>query len=84
MHVLKERSKLHQPRQVGVGVTGGAEAAIHTTRRFLDNFPPGHEIIKLDFANAFNTLRRDFLLDTVARNIPQLYRFTLATYGCEH
>ena len=38
MHVLKERSKLLQPRQVGVGVTGGAEAAIHTTRRFWTTF----------------------------------------------
>ena len=60
-------------------MTGGAEAAIHTTRRFLDNLQPCHAIIKLDFAN----LRRDLLLDTVARNIPQLYRVTLATYRCE-
>ena len=37
---------------------------------------------KLDFANAFNTLRRDLLLDAVARNTPELYRFTLATYEC--
>lgn len=25
---------------------------------------------------------RDRLLDTIARNMPELYRFTLATYSC--
>ena len=83
MHVLEERNELLQARQVGVGVTGEAEAAIHTTRRFLDKLPPGHAIIKLEIANACNTLRRDLLLDTAARNIHQLNRFTFATYGCE-
>ena len=81
MHVLKERSKRLQPMQVGVGVTGEAKAAMHTTRRFLDKLPPGHAIIKLDFANACNTLRRDLRLDTAARNIHQLNRFIFATYG---
>ena len=79
---MKNVAKILQPRQVGVGVAGGAEAAIHATPRYIDNLPPGHAFIKFDFAYAFNTLRRDLLLDTVARNTPQLYRFTLATYGC--
>ena len=79
-HVIEDRSKILQPRQVGVEVAGGAEAAIHATRRYISQLPSGHEFIKLDFANAFNTIKRDLLLDTVARNTPELYQFTLATY----
>ena len=72
-HVIEDGSKILQPRQVGVGVACGAEAAIHATRRYISQLPSGHAFIKLDFANAFNTLRRDLLLDTVARNTPELY-----------
>ena len=81
--MIEDRSKILQPRQVGVGVAGGAEAVIHDTRRYISQLPSGHAFIKLDFANAFNTLRRDLFLDTVARNTPELYRFTLATYECD-
>src|SRR5688572_21665981 len=40
-------------------------------------------LVKLDFANAFNTLRRDSLLEAVARDIPELYRFAHASYSCK-
>ena len=81
-HVIEQRCRALQPRQVGVGVAGGAEAAVHA-RRHINQLPPGHAIIKLDFYNAFNSIGRDLLLDTVPRNMPELYRFTLATYSCE-
>ena len=32
-------------------------------------------IVKLDFRDAFNTLRRDALLETVAADLPELYKF---------
>ena len=68
---------------MGVGIADGAEAVIHATRWYINQLPSGHAFIKLDFANAFNTLRRNLLLDTVARNTPELYRFTLATFECD-
>jgi hypothetical protein len=46
------------PRQLGVGIPGGCEAAIHPTRRFLQSLPAGHVMVKLDFTNAFNSLHR--------------------------
>ena len=82
-HVIEDRSKILQARQVGVGVAGEAEAAIHATRRYISQLPSGHAFIKLDFANAINILRRSQLLVTMARNIQELYRFTLATYECD-
>ena len=81
--MIEDRSTILQPRQVGVGVAGRAEAAIHATRRYISQLPSGHALIKLDFANAFNTLSRDILLETVARNTPELYGFTLPTYECD-
>jgi len=50
------------PRQLGVGVPGGCEAAIHATRQFLHNMDPGFILVKLDLSNAFNSLHRDSML----------------------
>ena len=53
-HIITKRSQALQLQQLGVGVSGGAEAAVHATRRLLQNLPPGHVVVKLDFLNAFN------------------------------
>ena len=52
-------------------------------RRYVKLLPVGHAIVKLDFTNAFNSIRRYLLLDTMAKNMSEFYRFTLATYSCE-
>ena len=69
-----------EPRQVGVGVRGGAEAAVHATRRFLSNMPLDHVIAKFDFSNAFNTLRRDCMLEAVKQACPEDYNFCRLSY----
>ena len=61
------------PRQLGFGVTGwhGSGMSMHvdgmsrTCRR-------GHVFVIIDFTNAFNTLRRDVILEAVERHIPEL------------
>ena len=45
------------PIQLGDGVSGGCESAIHATRRFMESMPHEFVIAKLDFTNAFNNLR---------------------------
>ena len=82
-HVIEGRCKVLQPKQVGVGVAGAAEAVVHAMRRYVAVLPAEHAIVKLDFSNAFSSIRRQLLLDTMAKNIPELYRFTLAKYSCE-
>ena len=59
------------PIQLGVGISGGAKAAVHVLRRYAEDLPNDHIIVKLDFTNAFNTLRRDVgsHLERGARNI---------------
>jgi hypothetical protein len=71
------------PLQLGVGVAGGAEAAIHATRRYVLNMPDDNVVVKLDFTNAFNSLRRDAMLEAVEREVPELYRFAYAAYTVE-
>jgi len=68
------------PRQLGVGVPGACEAAIHSARRYLETIPFDHVFVKLDFSNAFNSLNRSDMLCSVADRIPDLYAFCYSAY----
>ena len=70
-HVMSRISTALQPTQVGVRVSGGAEVAIHATRRYVKQLPDNHVIVKLDFNNAFNSVRRDLVLNSKADNTPR-------------
>ena len=47
--------------QLGVGTKRGLEAGVYAARGFLRQLPLTHAMIKIDFANAFNTLWRDVI-----------------------
>ena len=57
--VVERCVPLLAPCQVGVGVWGGSEAAVHAARAYLESCPSDSGILKLDFKNAFNCIRRD-------------------------
>ena len=82
-HVITARGNELKPIQVGVGVSGGAEAAVHAIRRFVETLEADNVLMKLDFANDFNTIRHDTILERTAENTPELYKFVLATHSCE-
>ena len=65
-----------QPSQLGVGTPKGAETAIHALRAYLEN-PASQDkvILKIDFKNAFNCIRRDKFLALVKHKIPNIYNF---------
>ncbi len=66
-----EAAELLAPRQLGLGIQGGMEAAVHAARLFISNFPTDHALIKLDFSNAFNSIKDASLSrHSVARDIP--------------
>ena len=69
------------PRQLGVGIRGGCEAAIHSARRYLQTLAPGHIMVKLDFANAFNSLHKSDMLLSIKDCLPELYAFCLSSYS---
>lgn len=78
---LSKITDVFSPNQVGVGVPGGCEAAIHATRRFIDSMPSNYVVAKLDFSNAFNCLRRDSMLLSVKDKIPELYKYCHLAYS---
>ena len=80
--VIKRRNEELQPTQVGVGVSGSAEAVVHATRRLMSSLPDNHVFVKLDFLNAFNSVRRDTILANVAVKMPELYRFLKDSLDC--
>ena len=44
---------------MGAGAKNGAETAVHAARIFFENANDSDVFLKLDFSNAFNTIRRD-------------------------
>ena len=84
-HAVAKLSPLLAPIQLGVGVHGTRRCQSRgtCTRRWVTSMATDAVLVKLDFANAFNTLRRDSLLKVVARSIPELYTLTHASYSCK-
>src|SRR5664279_5123278 len=78
-HVKDACASLLAPRQLGFGVSGGAEAAVRAARRFLDNMQLGQLFLRIDFWNAFNTLRRDAILEAIAKHFPELLQYAAST-----
>ena len=69
-----------QPCQLGVGTPKGAESAIHALRAYLVNLASQDKVVlKIDFKNAFNCIRRDKILALVKLKIPNIYNFV---YQC--
>ena len=86
-HVRDEMSDLLAPRQLGYGVKGGAEAAVHAARSYvLDSqlHPPDQQdryLLKLHFCNAFNSIRRDKMLQAVREFAPDLFPLAYSSYA---
>ena len=78
---LSRISKYLSPRQVGAGIAGGCEAAVHASRRYLENLQEGKVLIKLDFSNAFNSLHRGEMLRAALERVPELYPFIFSAYS---
>ena len=43
--------------------------------------PQGHVFVKIDFTNAFNTLRRDVTLEAIERHLPELLPYASSSYS---
>ena len=68
--------QLVRPQQVGCGTRGGAEAAVHAARCFVDEVQlESRVLLKLDFRNAFNTIHRHVLLQLVRESLPEYFPF---------
>ena len=79
--VRAEMSELLAPRQLGFGVSGGAEAAVHAIRSYLNRLDQNVVLLKLDFKNAFNCIRRDKMLEATRSLAPDLYPLVYSAYS---
>jgi len=79
--VAADMSQLLPPLQLGYGVRGGSEAAVHAARHFLDSMVTAQAMVKLDFTNAFNSVRRDRMLEAVQSLCPVIYPFVHSVYA---
>ena len=79
---VRERLSAYlSPIQLGFGVPHGAEAVVHAARQYLSNLPADCFIMKLDFANAFNSIRRDRMLNCVKELAPEIFPFVFSSYS---
>ena len=73
---------LFQPHQLGVGTPKGAEIAVHALRRYIEaNNNESKAVLKIDFKNAFNCIRRDQILVKVKELVPMLYPMVWQSYS---
>ena len=71
------------PIQLGVSVKGSAESAVHALRRFINTKIDSHDpkvTVKLDMKKAFNSVRRDNVLQTCFDHTPKIAK--LAFLSC--
>ena len=80
-HALSTIPHLLAPHQLGFGIPGGVEAAIHACRVYLSHLPPNKAVLKVDFENAFNSIRRDKILCAVKQHIPELLAYVHSAYS---
>ena len=66
--------------QLGVGVKGGAEVAVHTTRSFFYANPDAVGL-QVDFTNAFGMVDRAAVLSAVKAQCPGIFRWVATCYS---
>ena len=72
-----------QPVQLGVGVSGGAEAVLHAFNRAIraEDFDAQLLLVLVDFENAFNEVNRQSFLDIVRERFPAIYPWVFFCYS---
>ena len=68
------------PNQMGVGIKQGIEIAAHAGRLFANKTTPS-VLLKLDFRNAFNEIRRDVILKQTKELLPNYYNYIHQCYS---
>ena len=72
---------LFQPHQLSLGTPRGTEVVVHIIKRYIkENHYTDKVVLKLDFKNDFNNMRRDKILTKVIEHIPWLYLMIWQSY----
>jgi hypothetical protein len=76
----KELQDSFMPQQFGAGMKCGTEIVVHQVRNFKKRNPTA-AMLKIDFSNAFNCVKRKVLLQRVANLLPWAFRYAENSYG---
>ena len=81
--VLEAARALLLPHQLGIGVSGGCEAAVHIVRNALQNESSALAALLVDFENAFNTISRHKILAALYSqpSLQALFKVTAFAYS---
>ena len=79
--IVQEMGSYLAPLQLAFGTPSGGEAATHASRLYLHNATQDRALLKLDFKNAFDSLRRDKMLEVVREVIPNLFPLVHSAYA---
>ena len=80
--VLNLSKTLFWPLQLGVGTSKGCEIAAHAIRQYVISDKVYEKVlVKVDFKNAFNSIRRDVFLRRVLHYCPSLYPMVYQCYS---
>ena len=72
-----------RPVQLGYGIKGGCEASVHAVRSFLRTQSSMKVLLKVDFSNAFNSIKRSEILKRIKDRCPQAYYYSYQSYAYE-
>ena len=75
-HIVQSAGSILALLQLDFGVPSGCEAAAHAAHQYLASMLSDHVLHKIDFKNAFNSLRRDRILEAVQSSFPELYHLS--------
>ncbi|XP_065318667.1 uncharacterized protein LOC135926666 [Gordionus sp. m RMFG-2023] len=78
--IKHDAAHILSPYQLGVGIPGGCEAAVHLTRIHLKNNPKNESPVKIDFSNAYNTFSRNTFLHSTCFHFPAYTKFLFSCY----
>ncbi|KAL0841226.1 hypothetical protein ABMA28_014960 [Loxostege sticticalis] len=79
-HIAASVAADFQPVQLGFGIKGGCEAAVHAVRTFL-SLNAGEVVLKVDVKNAFNSADRGTLLTQALDKSPLIYNYLWQCYS---
>ena len=69
------------PVQIGFGIPRATESAAHAARAYVAGLQPGQGLLKLDFKNTFNMVRRETMFQIVLEELPELYPYIHTCYS---
>ena len=84
IHSRRDAVSRFYPLQLGVGISGGCEAIVHTVNHLMTSLPDNKQLtLELDFSNAFNQISREAMLAKFHQHLPGLSAWMESCYTCQ-